>query len=805
MFPIKRFLLDYRFVGKRRLRTLFDGAYYLRRYPDVAASGLDPFEHFTRSGDHEGRAPHPLFDPEFYRGRYPDVMESGVPPFLHFVLLGDRAHRLPHPLFDTQFYLASYPDLVSSRISPFHHFILFGDQEGRRPHPLFDPVYYRARNPDIVAAGIPPFRHFVETGGFEGRDPNPVFDCRYYYAIYPDAKRRKINPLHHYVMQPPVDRRHPHPLFDGAFQISSSPALQHALTDPLVDYLAGRSALVSEGRSFPARIPEPSRGPKARRPDKLARAEQPSGSVRPGVSLLLMLSGTDPEKIYATINSVRSQTYLHWELTILHEDHLTEVLAAISARLLSSEKTLIRTIAATPDSDLATESWQALAASSGEFVALLDDQDLLMPEALSEMMAALTQADADAAYCDHLVTHRGAPTEIRFRKPAWSPTFFRTTTCVNRLLVIRSAAARRIGGFGCRRDGATDYDFTLRLIEGKCRIIHVPKALCWRRQPDETLPGAAATTLQKIQAQMANEHLLRSSFPAYAEAHPSLPQLLRFHPKERTSYPGILAVVRGDRPRADIDYWAKHWRHGPGASAPLLVVAPGAPASGSPEPRGRSEGPVPSAGTLVENLNSLLNDAVAEFVLFIDPLVRPTQARWLDYLIMYAEQPDVAFVAPHLYGPGDLLVAGSAALDGESGLRVLDSRLDTPSRRQFLECDREVLAAAPGMLLLRRSALNQIGGLEVNYASVFFAFADASARAYAARYRTIAVASPIIQVPSDYQPFEAGSALDALLFTDVHRAIIAEGDPFACSLATAEPGVADRPTSPPLPRAGVFE
>ena len=61
----------------------FDAAHYLARYPDVAAVGMDPFEHYLVQGAAEDREPSPAFDARFYRHRYlrhtPDIV-----PLLHY-------------------------------------------------------------------------------------------------------------------------------------------------------------------------------------------------------------------------------------------------------------------------------------------------------------------------------------------------------------------------------------------------------------------------------------------------------------------------------------------------------------------------------------------------------------------------------------------------------------------------------------------------------------------------------------------------------------------------------------------------
>jgi hypothetical protein len=52
-----------------RASGLFDEAWYLERYPDVAAAGIDPVRHYLETGAAEGRDPSPLFNTRFYAGQ----------------------------------------------------------------------------------------------------------------------------------------------------------------------------------------------------------------------------------------------------------------------------------------------------------------------------------------------------------------------------------------------------------------------------------------------------------------------------------------------------------------------------------------------------------------------------------------------------------------------------------------------------------------------------------------------------------------------------------------------------------------
>lgn len=86
-------------IDERSLRELavdaevFDANWYLERYPDVAMSGLDPWEHYLRYGRPLARCPGPGFDPAWYAARNPDAVASGIDLFTHYVRFGRSEGR----------------------------------------------------------------------------------------------------------------------------------------------------------------------------------------------------------------------------------------------------------------------------------------------------------------------------------------------------------------------------------------------------------------------------------------------------------------------------------------------------------------------------------------------------------------------------------------------------------------------------------------------------------------------------------------------------------------------------------------
>jgi hypothetical protein len=119
--------------------------------------------------------PDALFDEIWYLRRYPEVATAGANPFTHYIEHGAAAGNDPHPMFCTSWYLNRYPDVAAARMNPLVHYFENGGFEGRDPHPLFDTSWYLRRYPDVAAAGVNPLIHYVEHGVAEGRKPGPLF------------------------------------------------------------------------------------------------------------------------------------------------------------------------------------------------------------------------------------------------------------------------------------------------------------------------------------------------------------------------------------------------------------------------------------------------------------------------------------------------------------------------------------------------------------------------------------------------------------------------------------------------------
>lgn len=214
----------------------------------------------------------------------------------------------------------------------------------------------------------------------------------------------------------------------------------------------------------------------------------PAMAAQPEISLLMSLPAGAGRRLSATIESIRSQIYPHWELRIVAaadcDPAIREVLggfarsdARISVRFLQA----YQVCAATAD----------VARSGGDYLGILGEGDLLAQRALY-CIAAEAAANPDAAllYTDEDCID---DTGVRFApnfKPDWNPQLLLSQNYLGGLCVFRAAAAAAAGGFRNGFDAAGGYDLALRVSEAADarQIRHLPQVLYHRR----ALRGEAA-------------------------------------------------------------------------------------------------------------------------------------------------------------------------------------------------------------------------------------------------------------------------------------------------------------------------
>ncbi len=214
---------------------------------------------------------------------------------------------------------------------------------------------------------------------------------------------------------------------------------------------------------------------------------------KPLVSVLLPTYNTDPVYLRACIDSVLHQSYPHWELCIADDaspmPHVREILSDYA-----SQDPRIKVCFRPENGHISAASNSALALAQGEFVALLDHDDVLPQHALLFVVQAINQTpDAQVLYSDEdKLNKKGERFDVHF-KSDWNPDLFFSQNYVSHLGVYRRALLQRIHGFRVGLEGSQDQDLLLRCLPHVSvqQIVHIPKVLYhWRAVEGSTASGA---------------------------------------------------------------------------------------------------------------------------------------------------------------------------------------------------------------------------------------------------------------------------------------------------------------------------
>ena len=133
--------------------------------------------------------------------------------------------------------------------------------------------------------------------------------------------------------------------------------------------------------------------------------------------------------------------------------------------------------------------------AEGEFVALLDCDDLYAENALYEIAKKLNEDHTlDFIYSDEdKLSEDGTKRRNPFFKPDWSPDTFMSLMYTCHLAVYRKSLLDEMGGLRVGLEGSQDYDLVLRVMEKTNRIGHVPKILYhWREREESTANDISA-------------------------------------------------------------------------------------------------------------------------------------------------------------------------------------------------------------------------------------------------------------------------------------------------------------------------
>ena len=222
--------------------------------------------------------------------------------------------------------------------------------------------------------------------------------------------------------------------------------------------------------------------------EELEKQKKRKWKYAPKISVVVPAYQTPEVFLRQMIDSLLEQTYDNWELCIADAspenasmEYVLKEYASRDSRILWKKLEKNQGIAGNTN--------EAIAMASGEFVGLLDHDDLLAPNALYEIASALEhEPDIDVLYTDEdKVRGDGLEHFQPHFKPDFSPDLLRSNNYICHFFVARRSLIEKVGGFSSAFDGAQDHDFIFRCTEQAGKIHHIPEILYhWRTHQSST-------------------------------------------------------------------------------------------------------------------------------------------------------------------------------------------------------------------------------------------------------------------------------------------------------------------------------
>ena len=527
------------------------------------------------------------------------------------------------------------------------------------------------------------------------------------------------------------------------YAVSKSRQIWH--TFPLFVFLHDLRAMGVEGvreqararREYAVLFPS-----KTLRADRFAPVEllvkqashQPGGEASPKISIVVPLYNTPLNFLEELLDSVVNQTYRNWELCCVDAGQDTAVGQHVQARAKADPR--IRYQKLTENEGIAGNTNHGFELATGDYIALLDHDDILHPCALWYTAQAIVEQGADFVYTDEATFEGKVENVVLYHfKPDFMLDNLRSNNYICHLTTFSKVLMEQAGG-GERAEynGSQDYDLFLRLTEKARKIAHIPHALYyWRSSPNSTASDISAKTycidagIAALKAHYArcgvavDDVTLIPGTPGYYKtdytmAHPGrvsilIPTCDHIRDLEtcvesiyaRTTYPDfeILLIENNSKEEQTFRSYERMQKEHPDTLKVLTWQGKGF------------------------NYSALNNFgaryATGEYLLLLNNDTEVITPGWLEEMVMYAQQKRVGCVGAKLLYPDDTIQHAGVGfgIGGVAGHLHKYFPATSDGYMGRLNYVQDVYGDTAACLLIRKEIYDEVHGLDESYAVAF--------------------------------------------------------------------------------------
>lgn len=450
----------------------------------------------------------------------------------------------------------------------------------------------------------------------------------------------------------------------------------------------------------------------------------------PLISIAVPAYQTPVEFLRQMIESLIVQTYSNWELCIVNASPDNEEMQKVLAEY-SAGDSRVRFCNLKENLGIAENTNRAFAMAKGEFVGLLDHDDLLAPNALYEIVKILQDhPQADALYTDEdKVTTELDEHFQPHLKPDFNLDLLRSNNYICHFFVVRKSIVEKAGGFRKEFDGAQDYDFIFRCTENAGEVLHVPEILYhWRTHKASTADNPASKMYAFEAGKRAIEaHLERTG----TEGEVSHTQDLGFY---RVKYPVqgkplVSVIIPNKDEKETLQTCLEMLEKNTGYQNFEIIIVENNSTTDEifryyKELSGNRKIHLLRWGKEF-NYSAINNFAVAhakgEYLLFLNNDVKSINPDWLEEMLGVCQRPEVGGVGAKLIYPDNTIQHAGCVIGmgGIAGHMFVDMPADHTGYLHKASLLQDMSAVTAACLLMKKEVFEQAGGFTEELAVAF--------------------------------------------------------------------------------------
>ena len=455
------------------------------------------------------------------------------------------------------------------------------------------------------------------------------------------------------------------------------------------------------------------------------------------ISILVPLYNTPARFLQEMIESVLRQSYADWELCMADGSDAAHAQVREICLRYARKDTRIRYKKLDKNLGISNNTNACFDLATGNYYALLDHDDLLLPSALYEAAEAICEKDADYVYTDEATfrsPNKSRILNIHF-KPGFSPDNLLANNYICHFSVFSADLLKKTDGFRSAYDGSQDHELILRLTHAAKCVVHIPKVLyLWRSHPLSVAQDIGAKEYAISAARNAVQDYLRQvrHIEATAESTRAFPNIFRIlYPLRNPGAKVSIIVSIGNKAEALHRCVASILQKTSYPNYELLLVAND---SFSPETsalcsRLQSHARVKLLADNTESLSMRYSraaeQAAGEYLVFLRDDTEIITPAWLESLLMYAQREDVGAVGPILYSPSERVLHAGIALEASKGVPFLcthaGEKRNSIGYMGRLCYAQNVTAVSGACLAVRKALFYQLNGLNEELDTLFAA------------------------------------------------------------------------------------